>query len=233
MKKKWIQIGMVLFFSVILTGCYSYRLLGDHAPIQSNQIPTVTFRLRNFEMQYEKPHAYAIASASSVKKKDIERALLSSYPDLFTQSSASLPLDVEVEITDMKMKTAGATLVFICTLGTLAPSFSWAETCNIYVDVDGLDSRREHPETLRLMALMRASYLSPLGRVLPADPAGYSGVQRSSSCISSAASYQNEYLKDLNDVFIGEVVAGIVNALIHRDQNDLNRAALLQRLRTN
>ncbi len=228
--KKWTRFVVGLIFSMILTGCTSYRFSGDHGSVQPRSLQDVTFRLRNFVMQVEKPDFYATSAAvSSVNKKDIERVLLSVHPDLFTQSSASLPLDVQVVVTDLKTKKTAATLAFVFTLGILAPSYSWAETCNVYVDVDGLDEQGVRPETLKLISHVRMSFLSPLGSVLPAEPIGYSGTQRALRGPLTTSFFENEVAKNRNVVFVEEVVAGIVNAVTHRDQNKLKRAAILQR----
>jgi hypothetical protein len=236
MTMKWIRVGMMVGVLFGLSGCSSYRLSGDHTPVQPHQFPDAMFRLRNYEMQSTAPFVVdGIGSAigntalTSVSKNDVERALRSTYPDLFSRSSSAIPLDVKVTLTDSKLNMWGS-LVSLATLCVVPGGRIYTETCDVDVHVEGLNDLQKAPETLKLRSNVWVSF-TPLGLILPSEPVGYSGAQRTGH--GTTVALNDEGCENRDAVFIEEVVAGIANAVTHRDRNDLKRAALLRGLSEN
>ncbi len=218
---KWIRVGVIVCFFVIHTGCCSYRLSGDHGQTKPRKCPGVTFRLRGFDVETKRNMGWLAASA--VKKDNLNRALMSTYPDLFSQSSEAVPFDVRVTMTDLKERES--IVLYMLSFGILPAKSTFSKTCSVDVDVDRIHDQQERPEALKFQFRLLVTVFSPLGCIVPAEPVGYSGVQRASGGLFSIPKTE-----DRHAVFVGNVVEGIANAVTHRDQNELNRAALLQKL---
>lgn len=240
MKVRW--LGVLVAAGVVsgMSGCSSYRLAGGHEPIVRSKIPDVKFRLQNYEgMPAARNHGVGkIASrgcsivqscGQSVWKGDLEKVLLSAYPDLFSTDSSAIPINVSVALVDSKCDDTSSSLSEILLM--LVPGgYEFTESCSVSVSVDGVDSSSMCPETIRLKSFVWQS-ITPLGWKLPSAFDGYNGVE-----YAETDSFMN-HLGDtdkcqghMTEVFTSEVSAGIVLALTRLDPNELKRIGILRNL---